>query len=57
MPQVVLDPAVVSQLVGRRRQDGDPLGQLTGWERELLALIGDGRSGKASAASCIAVSG
>jgi DNA-binding NarL/FixJ family response regulator len=45
----VLDPAVVSQLVGRRRQQDDPLEQLTGREREVLALMAEGRSNKAIA--------
>jgi DNA-binding NarL/FixJ family response regulator len=38
-----LDPAVVSQLVGRRRRD-DPLAELTGREREVLELMAEGRS-------------
>jgi DNA-binding NarL/FixJ family response regulator len=38
-----LDPAVVSQLVGRRRRD-DPLAELTPREREVLALMAEGRS-------------
>jgi DNA-binding NarL/FixJ family response regulator len=38
-----LDPAVVSQIVGRRRRD-DPLAELTGREREVLGLIAEGRS-------------
>jgi DNA-binding NarL/FixJ family response regulator len=38
-----LDPAIVSQLVGRRRGD-DPLGQLTAREREVLGLMAEGRS-------------
>lgn len=38
-----LDPAVVSQLVGRRRRD-DPLADLTPREREVLALMAEGRS-------------
>ena len=38
-----LDPQVVAQLVGRRRQD-DPLGELTGREREVLELMAEGRS-------------
>jgi DNA-binding NarL/FixJ family response regulator len=41
-----LDPAIVSQLVGRRRAD-DPLGQLTAREREVLELMAEGRSNKA----------
>jgi len=38
-----LDPAVVSQLVGRRRRD-DPLADLTQREREVLELMAEGRS-------------
>ena len=38
-----LDPAIVSQLVGRRR-GGDPLGDLTPREREVLELMAEGRS-------------
>jgi DNA-binding NarL/FixJ family response regulator len=38
-----LDPAIVSQLVGRRRGD-DPLGELTAREREVLGLMAEGRS-------------
>jgi DNA-binding NarL/FixJ family response regulator len=38
-----LDPAVVSQLVGRRRGD-DPLADLTPREREVLELMAEGRS-------------
>jgi DNA-binding NarL/FixJ family response regulator len=38
-----LDPAVVSQLVGRRRRD-DPLAELTTREREVLELMAEGRS-------------
>jgi DNA-binding NarL/FixJ family response regulator/class 3 adenylate cyclase len=43
-----LDPAVVSQLVGRKRQD-DPLDQLTPREREVLELMAEGRSNQAIA--------
>jgi DNA-binding NarL/FixJ family response regulator len=43
-----LDPAVVSQLVGRRRRD-DPLGELTPREREVLQLMAEGRSNHAIA--------
>jgi DNA-binding NarL/FixJ family response regulator/class 3 adenylate cyclase len=43
-----LDPAVVSQLVGRRRRD-DPLGELTPREREVLELMAEGRSNHAIA--------
>jgi DNA-binding NarL/FixJ family response regulator/class 3 adenylate cyclase len=41
-----LDPAVVSQLVGRRRRD-DPLEALTPREREVLELMAEGRSNQA----------
>ncbi|MCC6223645.1 MAG: response regulator transcription factor [Thermoleophilia bacterium] len=40
-----LDPAVVSQLVGRRRRD-DPLAGLTPREREVLSLMAEGRSNR-----------
>jgi DNA-binding NarL/FixJ family response regulator len=38
-----LDPAVVSEIVGRRRAD-DPLAPLTPREREVLELMAEGRS-------------
>ena len=38
-----LDPAVVSQLIGRQRVD-DPLDELTPREREILALMAEGHS-------------
>src|SRR3954470_6762201 len=43
-----LDPAVVSQLVGRRRRD-DPLEELTPREREVLETMAEGRSNQAIA--------
>jgi DNA-binding NarL/FixJ family response regulator len=43
-----LDPAVVSELVGRRRRD-DPIDQLTPREREVLELMAEGRSNQAIA--------
>jgi DNA-binding NarL/FixJ family response regulator/class 3 adenylate cyclase len=43
-----LDPAVVSELVGRKRRD-DPLDQLTAREREVLELMAEGRSNQAIA--------
>ncbi len=43
-----LDPSVVSQLVGRRRQD-DPISQLTPREREVLGLMAEGLSNSAIA--------
>jgi DNA-binding NarL/FixJ family response regulator len=39
----VVDPALVQELVGARRRD-DPLADLTSREREVLALIAEGRS-------------
>jgi DNA-binding NarL/FixJ family response regulator len=45
----VLDPVVVGQLVGRRRQGPNPLEHLTQREREVLALMAEGRSNKAIA--------
>jgi DNA-binding NarL/FixJ family response regulator len=39
----VLDPTIVSQLLGRRRGD-DPLAELTPREREVLELMAEGRS-------------
>jgi DNA-binding NarL/FixJ family response regulator/class 3 adenylate cyclase len=43
-----LDPAVVNQLVGRRRQH-DPVDQLTPREREVLEAMAEGRSNQAIA--------
>jgi DNA-binding NarL/FixJ family response regulator len=39
----VVDPALVQELVSVRRKE-DPLGDLTGREREVLALMAEGRS-------------
>ncbi len=47
-----LDPAVVSQLVGRRRRD-DPLEELTPREREVLELMAEGRSNAAVAETLV----
>jgi DNA-binding NarL/FixJ family response regulator/class 3 adenylate cyclase len=47
-----LDPAVVSQLVGRRRRD-DPLEELTPREREVLGLMAEGRSNAAIAETLV----
>ncbi len=44
----VLDPDVVSELVGRKRQD-DPLEELSPREREVLGLMAEGRSNQAIA--------
>jgi DNA-binding NarL/FixJ family response regulator len=41
--ECVLDPTIVSRLVNRPRQKG-PLNELTEREREVLALIAEGRS-------------
>ena len=43
-----LDPEVVSQMLGRRRVE-DPLAELTPREREVLALMAEGRSNLAVA--------
>jgi DNA-binding NarL/FixJ family response regulator/class 3 adenylate cyclase len=43
-----LDPALVTQLVGRRRQH-DPLDELSPREREVLELMAEGRSNQAIA--------
>jgi DNA-binding NarL/FixJ family response regulator len=45
----VLDPVVVSQLVGRPRRGHDALDDLTEREREVLALMAEGRSNQAIA--------
>ena len=42
----VIDPLVISRLVGRRREH-DPLGELSDREREVLALMAEGRSNQA----------
>jgi serine/threonine-protein kinase PknK len=39
----VVDPALVQELVAERRR-GDPLAELTAREREVLALVAEGRS-------------
>jgi DNA-binding NarL/FixJ family response regulator len=43
----VLDPTVVAQLVDRPRPADDPLEDLTDREREVLALMAEGRSNRA----------
>jgi DNA-binding NarL/FixJ family response regulator len=43
----VLDPEVVAQLVARRRRGDDPLDELSDREREVLALMAEGRSNRA----------
>jgi DNA-binding NarL/FixJ family response regulator len=47
-----LDPEVVSQMLGRRR-GLDPLDELTGREREVLALMAEGRSNRAIGAEMV----
>jgi DNA-binding NarL/FixJ family response regulator len=42
----VIDPEVVAELLGRRRER-DPVQELTGREREILALMAEGRSNQA----------
>jgi DNA-binding NarL/FixJ family response regulator len=46
----VLDPEVVAQLIGRRH---DPLATLTPREREVLALMGEGRTNQAIASALV----
>ena len=46
----VLDPEVVSQLLGRRH---DPIATLTPREREVLTLMGEGRTNAAIAAALV----
>ena len=43
----VLDSAVVAQLVGRPRPAASPMSKLTAREREVLALMAEGRSNQA----------
>ena len=47
-----LDPEVVSQMLGRQRRD-DPLAELTPREREVIALMAEGRSNAAIAAELV----
>jgi DNA-binding NarL/FixJ family response regulator len=47
--ETVVDPTIVSRLVGRRRR-ADPLAELTERERQVLSLVAEGLSNKAIAA-------
>jgi DNA-binding NarL/FixJ family response regulator len=46
--ETVVDPTIVSRLVGRRRRE-DPLAELTEREREVLSLVAEGLSNRAIA--------
>jgi DNA-binding NarL/FixJ family response regulator len=47
--ETVVDPTIVTRLLGRRRRE-DPLAELTEREREVLAVVAEGLSNRAIAA-------
>lgn len=49
--EVVLDPSVVEQVIDRAEQAGTPVTGLTARQRDVLALVAEGRSNAAIAAS------
>ncbi len=52
----VVDPALVQELVASRHRN-DPLGELTQREREVLALMAEGRSNSGIAAQLVVTEG
>lgn len=54
---VVLDPEVVSQILGRRSRSDDALSQLTPREREVLGLMAEGHTNAVIAARLVVTEG